>query len=113
MYAGNTYARGYCTAYAYDRRVELGLPIGARWGNAASWARAAQAAGYRVDRTPAVGAIIQNGGGLGHVAIVERIRDNGDLELSEMNAAVSGGGWNVVSGRVVSAAYVGQYLYIH
>lgn len=113
MYAGNTYARGYCTAYAYDRRVELGLPVAARWGNAATWAREAQKAGYRVDRTPSVGAIIQNGGGLGHVAIVEEILANGDLRLSEMNAAVSGGGWNIVSGRTLSAAYVGQYLYIH
>lgn len=112
MYAGNTYYTGNCTAYVYDRRVELGLPVGAIWGNAATWARAASAAGLRVSNTPTVGSILQNGGGYGHVAIVEKILPNGDLELSEMNAYVSGGGWNIVSGRILPAANVSQYAYI-
>ncbi len=112
MYAGNTYARGYCTAYAYDRRVELGLPVSASWGNANTWDNLARGS-RAVDRTPSVGAIIQNDGGFGHVAIVEKILPNGDLEISEMNASVGGGGWNIVSGRIVTAAYVSQYLYIH
>ena len=60
-----------------------------------------------------MGAIVQNGGGAGHVAIVESISDNGDVSVSEMNAYVSGGGFNVVSGRKISAALAGQYLYIH
>lgn len=113
MYAGNTYARGNCTAYAFDRRVELGKPVGARWGNASSWATAARNAGFSVNRTPSVGAVIQNGGGYGHVGVVEKILANGDLEISEMNARVSGGGFNIVSGRIISASVVGQYLYIH
>lgn len=113
MYAGNTYARGNCTAYAFDRRVELGKPVGARWGNASSWATSARAAGYSVNRTPSVGAVIQNGGGYGHVGIVEEILPNGDLRISEMNARVSGGGFNIVSGRTISASVVGQYMYIH
>lgn len=110
MYAGNNYAIGNCTAYVFDRRVELDKPVRASWGNAVSWAAAARSAGYTVNNTPSVGAVIQNGGGAGHVAIVEKILDNGDLELSEMNF---GGGWNVVSGRILTAANVGQYLYIH
>ena len=113
MYAGNTYAFGNCTAYAFDRRAELGRPVGARWGNAATWAYLARAAGYKVSNTPSVGAVIQNGGGYGHVGVVERILPNGDIEISEMNAYVSGGGFNKVSGRIVSAASVGQYAYIH
>jgi surface antigen len=56
---------------------------------------------------------MQNDGGVGHVAIVEKILPNNDLSISEMNAYVPGGGWNVVSGRIVSAAVAGQYLYIH
>lgn len=112
-YAGNTYAYGNCTRYAYDRRVELGLPIGAFWGNASTWAYAGRVAGLTVDNTPSVGAIVQNGGGAGHVAIVENILANGDVSVSEMNAYVSGGGFNVVSGRIISASYAGQYLYIH
>lgn len=113
MLSGNTYARGNCTAYAFDRRAELGRPVGARWGNATSWARSAAIAGYRVSNTPSVGAVIQNSGGYGHVAIVEAILPNGDLQLSEMNASVAGGGYNIVSGRILSAALVGQYAYIH
>lgn len=113
MYAGNKYAAGNCTAYAYDRRIEMGRPVGGMWGNAATWAMYARASGYAVNRTPAVGAVIQNGGGYGHVGIVERLLPNGDIEISEMNAYVSGGGWNRVSGRIVSAASVGQYVYIH
>ncbi len=113
MYAGNKYAVGNCTAYAYDRRMEMGRPVGGMWGNAATWAMNAQSSGYAVNRTPAVGAVIQNGGGYGHVGVVERLLPNGDIEISEMNAYVSGGGWNRVSGRVVPATSVGQYMYIH
>lgn len=114
MYAGNKYAPGNCTAYAYDRRMELGRPLPpSTWGHAATWATGARNAGFLVNRTPAVGAVIQNGGGYGHVAIVEEILPNGDLRLSEMNAAVRGGGLNIVSGRILPAAVAGQYLYIH
>ncbi len=112
-YPGNTYAYGNCTRYAYDRRVELGRPVGAFWGNAVSWAASARAGGLVVNSTPVVGAIMQNGGYLGHVAIVEEILSNGDLKVSEMNASVAGGGYNIVNGRTVSASNVGQYLFIH
>lgn len=104
------YAYGNCTSYVYDRRVELGLPVGANWGNAGTWAMAARGASLRVDKSPSVGAIIQD---WGHVAIVEDILPNGDLSLSEMNAFVSGGGYNQVSGRILPAANIGQYLFIH
>lgn len=118
MYDGNKYAYGNCTAYAFDRRIQLGkgravYPNGGSWGNASSWATAARNSGYVVNRTPSVGAIIQNGGGYGHVGIVEKIHANGDIEISEMNARVSGGGFNIVSGRIISASVVGQYMYIH
>jgi surface antigen len=105
-----SYAFGNCTAYAFDRRAELGRPIGQRWGNAGSWATNARSAGFTVNRTPAAGAVIQDSG---HVAIVEEVLPNGDLRLSEMNARVSGGGFNIVSGRNLPASQVGQYYYIH
>lgn len=111
--AANKYAYGNCTAYAYNRRVQLGKGVGAFWGNAATWAARAQAEGYLVNNVPSVGAIMQNGGGYGHVAIVEEILPNGDISVSEMNAYVPGGGFNVVSGRIVPAANVGSYSYIH
>lgn len=107
------YAHGNCTLYAYNRRKALGLPVGSNWGNASSWAYNARIDGLTVNNTPSVGAIMQNGGGYGHVAIVESILPNGDVSISEMNAYVSGGGYNIVSGRIVSAGNVGNYLYIH
>lgn len=105
-----SYAFGNCTAYVFDRRAELGRPIGQRWGNAGSWATNARNAGYTVSRTPIAGAVIQDSG---HVAVVEEILPNGNLRLSEMNAYVSGGGFNIVSGRILPAGQIGQYYYIY
>ena len=107
------YAHGNCTLYAFNRRNALGLPAGSNWGNASSWAYNAQKDGLLVNNTPSVGAVMQNGGGYGHVAIVESIAANGDVSISEMNAYVSGGGYNIVSGRIVSGGNASQYLYIH
>jgi surface antigen len=109
------YAHGNCTLYAFNRRIQLGLPVGGaggipEWGNAGSWAQGARDAGLVVNGTPSVGAIMQD---YGHVAIVEQILPNGDLSISEMNAYVPGGGYNIVSGRIVLAGDVSQYLYIH
>lgn len=110
--SGNGYAYGYCTYYAYNRRAEIGRPIGGNWGNAVTWASAARAAGFQVDHTPEAGAVIQNGGGwggFGHVGIVERVNSDGSLTVTDMNYA----GWNIISTRTVSASSVGNYNYIH
>lgn len=108
---GNRYAIGNCTWYAYERRAQLGRPIGSFWGNASTWAMNAQAAGFTVNKTPAPGAILQNGGGYagyGHVAIVETI--NGDsFTISEMNYA----GFNVVSSRTIPMSQASNYNFIH
>jgi surface antigen/LysM repeat protein len=104
------YAHGNCTLYAYNRRKALGLPVGDHWGNAGSWAALAAADGLSVNHTPGAGAIMVDPG---HVAIVEEVLPNGDLSISEMNAYVPGGGYNIVSGRIVMAGNVGQYWYIH
>jgi N-acetylmuramoyl-L-alanine amidase len=109
IYGGNGYAYGYCTYYAYNRRMEIGRPIGGNWGNAVTWAAYAAAAGFRVDHTPEVGAVMQNGGGYGHVAVVERIDSDGSVTVSEMNYA----GWNIISSRTISASQAGGYNYIH
>lgn len=112
---GGPYAYGNCTLYAYNRRVQLGRPVGGagglhQWGNAGTWAGYASALGLQVDHTPGAGAVMAS---YGHVAIVEEVLPNGDINISEMNAHVSGGGYNIVSGRTVSAREVGQYWYIH
>lgn len=112
VYAGNRYAYGYCTYYAFNKRAEIGRPIGSNWGNATSWASLAQASGFRVDKTPEAGAIIQNSGGwngYGHVGFVERVNPDGSLFVSDMNYV----GWNKISTRTVSASQIGLYNYIH
>ena len=109
---GNRYDYGYCTWYAYERRAELGRPVGSFWGNATTWAGLAASAGYRVDNTPQVGAVLQSSGGwggYGHVAVVESIDASGNVTISEMNYA----GWNVISPRTISAGQARAYNYIH
>lgn len=110
--AGNAYALGNCTWYAYERRAELGRPIGSFWGNASTWGINGAAAGFTVNKTPAPGAIMQNGGGYagyGHVAIVESMNPDGSITVSEMNYA----GFNVVSSRTVPASDFSKYSFIH
>ena len=108
--AGNRYAFGNCTWYAYERRMQLGRPVGSFWGNAATWAAYARAAGYLVNNTPVVGAVMQNGGGYGHVAVVESVNADGSITISEMNYA---GNFNRVTSRTVDAGSVGGFNYIH
>lgn len=110
--AGNRYAYGYCTWYAYERRAQLGRPVGSFWGNAATWASYARAAGYTVNTTPAPGAVIQNGGGYGHVGVVESVNPGESITITDMNYA---GNWNRVTSRTMGwgEATSGWYSYIH
>lgn len=108
--AGNRYAFGNCTWYAYERRAQLGRPIGSFWGNANTWSMYAQSAGFKVNNSPAVGAIMEGGGSAvyGHVAVVESV--NGDsFTVSEMNYV----GFNVVSERTIPMSQAGSYRFIH
>ena len=111
--SGNTNAWGNCTWYAWERRLELGmrLPSGAL-GNAAQWNTSLGSMGYRVDSVPSVGAIFQNGGGYGHVGIVEALNADGSILVSEMNN-YAGGGYNGINDRIIPANQVGSFNYIH
>ena len=106
---GNKYAPGYCTWYVYERRAAAGRPIGSYWGNAVTWAMNARAAGFTVNNTPEPGAIMQNGGGYGHVAFVESVDGAGNVTVREMNYA----GFNVISSRTISAGQAANYNFIH
>ena len=108
---GNRYAAGNCTWYAYERRLQLGRPIGSFWGHAKAWSDSARAAGFVVNDVPAPGAIIQNtwgGFGYGHVGIVERV-DGQNIYIMEMNYK----GYNIISPRIVPLAEADRYNFIH
>lgn len=108
--AGNRYDFGNCTFYAFNRRAELGRPIGSFWGNANTWAMFAAAAGFTVNNTPAVGAVFQTTSGYyGHVGVVERVNPDGSVFVSEMNQV----GFNVKSTRTFSPSEARGYTYIH
>lgn len=110
---GNLYALGNCTWYAYERRAQLGIPVGSYWGNANTWAISAANTGYLVNRTPAAGAVlVSTAGYYGHVAVVESVSANGDIVISEMNNYALGG-WNIVDNRTIPADQVSLYQYIH
>jgi N-acetylmuramoyl-L-alanine amidase len=111
--AGNRYAFGNCTWYAYERRQQLGRPVGSFWGNAKTWSSYARAAGYLVDNSPEAGAVlVDQTGWAGHVGVVESVMANGDIVISEMNNAAYGG-FNVVDRRTISAGQAALYQYIH
>lgn len=112
---GNRYAYGNCTWYAYERRAQLGMPVGSFWGNASTWAYNASLSGYRVDGSPEAGAVMANGGGYGHVAVVESVNVGVSIHVSEMNGYRWGGGFNrIASGDISwSEAVSGLYRYIH
>jgi surface antigen len=112
--AGNRYAPGNCTFYAYERRMQLGRPIGSFWGNASSWAISARSAGFTVDRNPEVGAIAQwnayQGGsyGAGHVGVVESVNSDGSITISEMNYL---GNYGRTTGRTISPGSVSNFIH--
>lgn len=105
VYAGNGYDYGYCTWWAAKRRLETGRPMPSNWGGAFSWYAGAVAAGFRVDKTPEVGGIVQQGFGGGlwythHVAYIEEVLPDGTAIVSQMNV----GGWAVVTEQRITPA---------
>jgi surface antigen len=94
------------------RRSQIGEPIPNNWGNAATWANRAAAAGYIVDHTPSYGVIMQISNvdhGLGHVAFVESVGPDGTWHISDMNVL----GLDVVDYKAMPAAAASDYNFIH
>jgi len=97
--SGNTYARGYCTWYAKERRPDLPNML----GNGGQWVSSAAARGLATGTTPRAGAILEMPG---HVAYVESVNSDGSIVISDMNGPA---GFGVVGTRTIS----GQYRYIY
>lgn len=108
---GDTYAWGNCTYWAFAMRLWAGNPIPTSWGNANTWDERAIRDGYLVNRTPAVGAVMQSDeGDAGHVAYVTEVDTlTGQWKISEMNAPRL----NVVSQRTFSVSSATYYDFIH
>jgi surface antigen/uncharacterized protein (DUF433 family) len=108
---GNGYDYGWCTWHAANRRAQTGRPIPTNLGNAITWYSRAAGSGMSVGSTPAAGAVLWHGnlGGLGHVAYVEKINDDGSLLVSDMNYPI----WGSVTYRTVTPAEFGNYKFIY
>lgn len=112
FFAGDEYAPGNCTYWVYMRRMQVGKPIPNTWGDAATWAPRAAAGGYSVDHTPSPDAIMQTPNaarGLGHVAFVESVDQNGTWHISEMNVY----GLYIVDDRAMPPSSATAYNFIH
>lgn len=122
-YSSNGYDYGWCTWWAAKRRQEIGKPIPSNLGNAITWARLAQRAGYAVDSSPRAGdvAYYKTIGGMGHVGFVEQVNDDGSIWISDMNyfgvseigGSTPAGGWGRRSFHKVSPGEFGNFYFIH
>lgn len=110
LYGGNGYDYGWCTWHAANRRIQNGNPLPTNLGNAISWLSVARRAGLATSSEPSAGAVVyhKNIGGLGHVAYVEKINDNGSAMVSDMNYP----SWGRVTYRTVQPSEFGNYAFI-
>ncbi len=107
IYGYNGYVPGYCTWYVANKRMQIGRPVPANLGNAATWDNYAPQ-GW--DRTPRAGAAVVTAEyGAGHVVFVEKVNADGSVLISEMNRRRL----YEVSTRVWSATEAKSYKYIH
>ena len=112
---GNKMVAGQCTWYAWYMRAtdsrSLGALPSASLGNAYSWARTLSSYGYRVDRTPEVGAVFQTTAGwYGHVGYVTAVNGDGSITVREMNYGYAA--YRVTEAEI-PASRVGNFNYIH
>lgn len=121
-YIGGSAIGGYvceCVSYTGWKAYEYyGLALA--WGNAYSWDDYARAAGYRVDNSPAAGAVGQvDGYPYGHVFWVESVNGDGSINVTEYNNAEAtrlySGSFHYgdFGARTIPAYEVGSYNYIH
>lgn len=84
----NGYGLPNCTCYAYGRILELigYIPNGLHYGNAENWYPNTKS--LEKGQTPKLGSIICFKGNKGHVAVVEKIYEDGSIDIS--NSAYKG-----------------------
>ena len=87
----NMYPWGQCTWGA----KEMAPWAGTYWGNGGDWAESARREGYKVGKTPVVGALIVWTGiyyGYGHVAVVTAVESETKIQVMESNYGTDGNG---------------------
>lgn len=114
---GGIHPVGECTYYADNRRKEIGAPLeNTRLGDAGSWIPKAKASDMATGSEPKVGAVmvydycqLNVSCRYGHVAVVEEIKADGSVIISEMNWE----GHNVINFRTVTESDANQLKYIY
>lgn len=111
VYGYNGYVYGYCTWHVANRRAEIGRPLPANLRNAISWLSNAKKMGIATGTQPQQGAVLyhKNIGGLGHVAFVEKVNEDGSLQVSDMNFPT----YKKVTNRVVTPSEFKRYEFIY
>ncbi|WP_258113555.1 glucosaminidase domain-containing protein [Aerococcus urinae] len=111
----NTAVAGQCTWYVINRLTQLGVHVPQPMGNGGEWWIYGQKYGLPVSRTAKAGTAISFPPGVawsdatyGHVAFVEKVGDNGEIYISEMNVK----GPFVISYRTLPADVAAQCYYI-
>lgn len=111
-----TYPYGQCTWYVHQRRHQIGKEVPTTLGNGGDWGDNAKAEGFKVNKEPKVGAGASIKAGdfgapppYGHVAFVEKVKDDGGIVVSESNVE----GLGVISYRDFSKADAQKMQFIH
>lgn len=91
VYSPRGYGYRNCTDWvAYRAKDRLGITLAAL-GNAKQWDDNGSSKNYTVDDTPESGdAAVWNSGDYGHVAFVEKVNNDGSVNVSEYNKAGTG-----------------------
>ncbi len=104
IYGRNGYAYGWCTWGVANL-----ISIPANWGNASTWARGARASGWTVSATPRPGSIAQRSygyGGLGHVALVTEVSEDGTMiKYTDMNGIAGWGRYGTTPNFVPASSF--------
>ena len=112
--SGNRYAYGWCTWYAWQWRhnnMPSNYDLPSNMGNAYNWGRAASAAGFKVNKSPAYGAVfVSSRGYYGHVGIVTAVHSDGSITISDMNGVA---GWGRVGTTTLTKSEWSAYSFIH
>jgi surface antigen len=91
--------------------MQIGKPLPTNLGNAITWLSLARKAGLPTGSVPQAGAALYHKdiSGLGHVAFVEKVNEDGSAMISDMNYPT----WGRVTYRTIQPGEFGKYAFIY